>query len=71
MKKRILGKGHPATIKNMENLASAYRNQKRLNKTEKLFIQVTETRRAVLKKQNPDTIKSISNLASVYQNQGR
>ncbi|KAE8394391.1 hypothetical protein BDV23DRAFT_169693 [Aspergillus alliaceus] len=65
------GLEHPSTLASMARLASAYRNQGRLNEAEKLNVQVMETRKTVLGAEHPHTLISMNNLASTYGNQGR
>jgi hypothetical protein len=71
MKQRVLGQEHPSTLGSMNNLASIYINQGRLNKAESLQIQVLEMRRRVLGQEHPDTLSSMNNLTLIYINQGR
>lgn len=48
-----------------------YLKQGRWDEAEKLFVQVTETRKTKLGADHPDTLTSIGDLASTYRNQGR
>ncbi|KEY71651.1 hypothetical protein S7711_10241, partial [Stachybotrys chartarum IBT 7711] len=55
----------------MANLASTYRNQGQWEETEKLDVQVMETRKTKLGADHPDTLTSMNNLALTYMNQDR
>ncbi|KAF8534119.1 hypothetical protein BDD12DRAFT_757914, partial [Trichophaea hybrida] len=70
-KKRVLGQEHPDTLTSVNNLASKFCKQGRLQEAEELLVQVMETRKRVLGQEHPDTLTSMANLASTYRNQGR
>ena len=58
-------------LRSMENLATMYRNQGRLNEAEQLDIQVMDMRKRLLGAEHPHTLRSMENLATMYRNQGR
>ena len=45
MRKKLLGAEHPDTINSVENLASTYWKQGRLNEADKLKVQVEDMRK--------------------------
>ena len=55
MTKKLLGAEHPDTLTSMENLASTYRRQGRLNEAEHLEIQVMDMTKNLLGAEHPDT----------------
>ncbi|KAI5460666.1 hypothetical protein BGZ63DRAFT_488681 [Mariannaea sp. PMI_226] len=59
------------TLTAMDNLATIYRDQGRLEEAEKLFVQVMETCKTKLGADHPNMLTSMANLASTYWNQGR
>ncbi len=71
LEKKVLGPEHPSTLENMNSLAITYLKQGRLDKAEKLQLEVLEARRRALGAEHPDTLTSIGNLTSTYQDQGR
>ncbi|KAF7503137.1 hypothetical protein GJ744_004279 [Endocarpon pusillum] len=58
-------------LNSMANRTLTLGNQGRWKGSEKLLVQVIETRKRVLGQEHPDTLTSIVNLASAYRNQGR
>ena len=71
IRKVVLGKEHPDTLTNMNNLASIYRNQERWKEAEELQLRAMETRKRALGKELPQTLTSINNLALIYWARGR
>jgi Tetratricopeptide repeat len=69
--KTKLGAHHPDTLKSMDNLASTYREQGRLDEAEKLGVQVMKSRKARLGADHPDTLTSMANLSSTWKSRGR
>jgi hypothetical protein len=48
-----------------------YKHKGRWDEAEKLFAQVTETRKSKLGEDHPDTLTSMANLVSTFSKQGR
>src|SRR5271154_3009543 len=71
IRKKLFGEEHPDTLSSMENLASTYRNQQRLNDAEQLEVQVMDIRKKMFGEEHPDTLSSMENLAGTYWNQQR
>jgi tetratricopeptide (TPR) repeat protein len=65
------GKEHPKTLWSMNNLASTYWHQGKLQDAADLQESVLEAMRRTLGEEHPDTLKSMSNLASTYWKQGK
>jgi CHAT domain-containing protein/Tfp pilus assembly protein PilF len=68
---RVLGKDHPDTLANANNLARLYHAQGRYGEAEPLFRRALEARERVFSKDHPDTLASVNNLAGLYRSQGR
>ncbi|KAI7762669.1 hypothetical protein LZL87_014290 [Fusarium oxysporum] len=71
LRREVLGKKHPDTIRSMANLAATYHQQGRYDEDEEITVKVLELRREVLGKKHPDTISSMADLATAYHAQGR
>ncbi|KAK7028586.1 hypothetical protein R3P38DRAFT_932004 [Favolaschia claudopus] len=69
--KQFLGEEHPATLRNMHNLALTYRKQGRWSDAEGLQVVVLENQKRLLGVEHPDTLISMGNLACTYRVQGR
>jgi tetratricopeptide (TPR) repeat protein len=67
---RVLGKEHPSTLLNVNNLAELYRDQGRYAEAAPLYLRALEARARVLGKEHPDTLLSLNNLAALYEIQG-
>jgi CHAT domain-containing protein/Tfp pilus assembly protein PilF len=67
----VLGKDHPTTLVNLNNLGSLYQSQARYSEAERLYQRVLERRERVYGKEHPDTLTSLSNLALLYYRVGR
>jgi hypothetical protein len=52
--KRLLGAGHPDTLRSMNNLALTYRDQAQWKEAEKLQVQVMEARKRLLGAEHPN-----------------
>jgi len=70
-RRNVLGKGHPATLVSMSNLATTYLQQGRLEEAEKLQVEVMERKKEVLGAGHPSTLVNMNNLASTYSQQWR
>ena len=66
----MLGKEHPSTLMNVNNLAWLYQAQGRYGEAEPLLLHAIEARERVLGKEHPDTLMSVSNLASLHYAKG-
>jgi len=71
MRKKLLGKEHPSTLKSMANLASTYHKQGRWNEAEQLEIQVMDLMKKLFGAEHLSTLNSMANLARTYRKQGR
>lgn len=70
IRKRVLGREHPATAVSYNALASVYDSQGEYRKAERLYGKVLGIYERVLGEEHPDTAASYNNLASVYASQG-
>jgi tetratricopeptide (TPR) repeat protein len=70
-RKAQLGPEHPDTLTSMNNLASAYMDDGRLDDALRLRKETLELFKARLGPEHPDTLISMNNLASAYQDAGR
>ncbi len=68
---RALGRGHPDTLKCMNNLASLYAKLGRYAEAAPLYLETLETRKRVLGEEHPDTLRSMNNLANLYVSHAR
>jgi hypothetical protein len=59
------------TLTNMANLASTFWNQGRWEESEKLEVQVLETRKRRLGEEHPSTLTTLTNLAFTWKSSGR
>ena len=64
-----MGPQHPDTLKSMDNLATVYVQQRRLDDAKALYLRCIEGRETRLGINNVETINAKSNLASLYQQQ--
>ena len=55
----------------MENLATTYHNLKEYTESEKLKIQILDSRRRILGLEHPHTIRAMTNLAVTYEILGK
>ncbi|GAQ02680.1 hypothetical protein ALT_0001 [Aspergillus lentulus] len=68
---KIIGAEDKEALDITAMLAKAYSLEGQWEKTEKLQVQVMETRKTKLGEDHPDTLTSMGSLASMYWNQGR
>ncbi len=67
---RILGMGHPDTLKSMNNLGTTFDEEGRYAEAEKFHRQVLDIRRRTLGPDHADTLASMNNLANSLGEQG-
>jgi hypothetical protein len=67
----VLGAEHPRTLTSMNNLATTYYNQGRLEEAESLGVEVLEISKRVLGAEHLDTLTSMHNLAFTWKQSGR
>ncbi|KAM0688989.1 hypothetical protein Q7P36_011065 [Cladosporium allicinum] len=70
-RKRVLGAGHPDTLRSMNNLAMTYWQRGRWGVAETLQVEVMKKYQETLGENHPDTLTSIGNLAHTYLQHGR
>ncbi len=68
---RVLGPGHPETLRSRHRLAAVYWKQGRLREADQLIREVLDARRRVLGQDHPDTFATLNNLAGVNVKLGR
>jgi hypothetical protein len=68
---RVFGEEHSDTLAIMEDLASTYGRQGRLEEAQNLTVRVMETRSRVLGAEHPHTLSCVGNLAVICGDQGR
>ncbi len=67
----MLGREHPDTLRDINNLALLYEIQGRYGEAELLLKKALRLREMVLGREHPDTLSSINGLALLYNSQGR
>jgi hypothetical protein len=71
LKEEVLGKEHPFTLDNMNNLALMLHNPRSYSEAEHIHREEWKLSEKVLGRDHPDTLKSIHNLALTLDNQGK
>jgi tetratricopeptide (TPR) repeat protein len=71
LRRGVLKKKHPDTIRSMAEFGAACHAQGRYTEAQDIAIKVLELRQEVLGEKHPDTIMSIANLGATYHEQGR
>ncbi|KAH8824127.1 hypothetical protein DL96DRAFT_1502139 [Flagelloscypha sp. PMI_526] len=69
--RRILGPGHPDTLRSMSNLALTYSDLGQHRKALELKERVLKLQRHVLGEEHPDTLRSMSSFANTYSDLGQ
>ena len=65
-REKVLGKYHPDTASNYNNIGSVYRRMGDYPKALEFFTKALDTREKVLGKDHPDTANSYNNIGSIY-----
>jgi len=68
---KTLGKDHPSTARNLNNLAELYRSQGRYSEAEPLYKRALNIEEKALGKDHPSTANTLNNLAVLYESEGR
>jgi len=71
LRRRVLGREHPDTLRCMNNLANVYWREGKYPQAEALDDQTLQIERRVLGPKHPDTLVSMNNLAWVYSDEGK
>ncbi len=71
LRRRVLGREHPDTLRCMNNLANVYWREGKYPQAEALDDQTLQIERRVLGPEHPDTLVSMNNLAWVYSDEGK
>jgi tetratricopeptide (TPR) repeat protein len=71
VRQRVLGPGHPETLRILEKLALCLRGQSRLREAELAFGQVVSGRQRILSEDNADTLRALASLSEVLWAQGK
>ncbi|KAI9858972.1 MAG: hypothetical protein M1824_003973 [Vezdaea acicularis] len=66
-----LGRGHPDTLRTVQNLAIVYEDQGRYGEAKELFERALKGQEEKLGRGHPDTLRTVQSLAIVYHQQGR
>ncbi|KAI7550223.1 hypothetical protein KC331_g3314, partial [Hortaea werneckii] len=67
---QVLGAEHPSTLTSIENQASTFRDQERLNEAIQLFVKASESFKKMLGEEHPSTLTCMASLSSLYCAQG-
>ena len=67
VERRVLGVEHPGTLMTMDNLASTYLQQGRMEEAEQLLSQVLESRKGVLGAEHPSILMTVQDLANAQR----
>jgi hypothetical protein len=71
LRETVLGKEHPSTLTNMNNLATVLRYPGEYVEAEEIHRQALGLRERVLGKEHPSTLASMNNLVTVLSDQGK
>ena len=71
LRRRVLGREHPDTLRCMNSLANVYWREGKYSQAEALDDQTLQIERRVLGPEHPDTLVSMNNLAWVYSDEGK
>jgi eukaryotic-like serine/threonine-protein kinase len=71
LRRRVLGREHPDTLRSMTNLAHVYWGEGKYAQAEALGNEALPTMRRVLGPEHPDTLRSMNDLAMVYTGEGK